>query len=33
LVGIVSVGDVIKVMYERVHTENTHLKTYIYGQA
>jgi CBS domain-containing protein len=32
LVGIVSVGDVIKVMYERVHAENTHLLTYLYGQ-
>jgi CBS domain-containing protein len=33
LVGIVSVGDVIKVMYERVANENIHLMTYIYGQA
>jgi CBS domain-containing protein len=31
LVGIVSVGDVIKVMYERVHSENQHLLTYIHG--
>ena len=31
LVGIVSVGDVIKVMYERVHAENTHLMSYLYG--
>jgi len=31
LVGIVSVGDVIKVMYERVHSENEHLRTYIHG--
>jgi CBS domain-containing protein len=31
LVGIVSVGDVIKVMYERVHSENQHLMTYIHG--
>ena len=31
LVGIVSVGDVIKVMYERVHSENKHLMTYIHG--
>ena len=33
LVGIVSVGDVIKVMYERVHAENSHLMSYLYGQA
>jgi CBS domain-containing protein len=33
LVGIISVGDVIKVMYERVHTENAHLKSYLYGHA
>jgi CBS domain-containing protein len=32
LVGIVSVGDVIKVMYERVNAENTHLMSYLYGQ-
>jgi len=31
LVGIVSVGDVIKVMYERVSSENQHLMTYIHG--
>ena len=31
LVGIVSVGDVIKVMYERVHSENKHLMKYIHG--
>jgi CBS domain-containing protein len=31
LVGIVSVGDVIKVMYERVHSENQHLLSYIHG--
>lgn len=31
LVGIVSVGDVIKVMYERVHSENQHLMSYIHG--
>lgn len=31
LVGIVSVGDVIKVMYERVRSENNHLMTYIHG--
>jgi hypothetical protein len=28
----VSVGDVIKVMYERVNTENSHLMSYLYGQ-
>ncbi len=32
LIGIVSVGDVIKVMYERLHAENTHLISYLYGQ-
>jgi CBS domain-containing protein len=31
IVGIVSVGDVIRVMYERVHSENQHLLTYIHG--
>ncbi len=31
LVGIVSVGDVVKVMYDRVHSENQHLMTYIHG--
>jgi CBS domain-containing protein len=31
LVGIVSVGDVIKVLYERVHSENQHLLSYIHG--
>ncbi len=31
LVGIVSVGDVIKVMYDRLHSENQHLMTYIHG--
>jgi hypothetical protein len=25
------VGDVIKVLYERVHSENQHLLTYIHG--
>lgn len=33
LVGIVSVGDVIKVMYERLHAENTHLMSYLYGHS
>jgi len=31
LVGIISVGDVIKVMYEKVATENLHLLSYIHG--
>jgi len=31
LVGIVSVGDVVKVMYDRVSSENQHLMTYIHG--
>jgi CBS domain-containing protein len=31
LVGIVSVGDVIKALHEKVHTENQHLMSYIHG--
>jgi CBS domain-containing protein len=31
LIGIVSVGDVIKVLYDKVHTENQHLISYIQG--
>jgi len=31
LVGIISVGDVIKVMYEKCATENVHLLSYIQG--
>jgi CBS domain-containing protein len=31
LVGIISVGDVIKVLYERVNSENQHLMEYIHG--
>jgi len=31
LVGIVSVGDVIKVMYDKVSSENQHLMSYIHG--
>ena len=31
LVGIISVGDVIKVMYDKVATENQHLLSYIHG--
>jgi CBS domain-containing protein len=33
LVGIISVGDVIKVMYDKVQTENHHLLSYIHGGA
>lgn len=31
LVGVVSVGDLIKSMYERVEAENQHLLAYLYG--
>jgi CBS domain-containing protein len=31
LVGIVSVGDVIRVLYEQVSSENQHLLSYIHG--
>jgi CBS domain-containing protein len=31
LVGIISVGDVVKVMYDRVRSENEHLLCYIHG--
>jgi CBS domain-containing protein len=31
LVGVVSVGDVIKVMYDKLHTEHQHLMSYIHG--
>jgi CBS domain-containing protein len=31
LVGIISVGDVIKVLYDQVASENQHLMTYIHG--
>ena len=31
LVGIISVGDVIKVLYDKLHTENQHLLSYIQG--
>lgn len=31
LCGIVSVGDVVKVLYEKVRSENQHLLTYIHG--
>ena len=33
LVGVVSVGDVIKVMYDKLHTEHQHLISYIQGGA
>jgi CBS domain-containing protein len=31
LVGVVSVGDVIKALHDKVHTENLHLLSYIQG--
>lgn len=31
LVGVVSVGDVVKVMYDKVSSENRHLLSYIQG--
>ncbi len=31
LVGIISVGDVIKVQFDKVATENSHLLSYIHG--
>ncbi len=31
LVGIISVGDVIEVMYEKVNSDNQHLMEYIHG--
>jgi CBS domain-containing protein len=33
LVGIVSVGDVVKLLYERTRVENHHLMDYLYGPA
>lgn len=33
LVGVVSVGDLIKSMFERVENENKHLLSYLYGPA
>ncbi len=33
LVGIVSVGDVIKLLYQRISVENGHLMEYLYGQS
>lgn len=32
LVGVVSVGDLIKFMFEKVEAENHHLMNYVYGQ-
>jgi CBS domain-containing protein len=31
LVGVVSVGDVVKVLYDKLHAENQHLISYIHG--
>jgi CBS domain-containing protein len=33
LVGVVSVGDVVKLLYEKVSSENQHLTSYIQGSA
>jgi CBS domain-containing protein len=33
LAGIVSVGDVVKLLYERTSAENHHLMDYLYGPA
>jgi len=33
LVGIVSVGDVVKLLYEHTRAENHHLMDYLYGPA
>jgi CBS domain-containing protein len=33
LVGVVSVGDLIRSMYDRIDTENRHLMSYLYGSA
>jgi CBS domain-containing protein len=33
VVGVVSVGDVVKLMYETVEAENRHLLEYLYGPA
>lgn len=32
LIGVVSVGDLIKFMYEKIEAENHHLMNYVYGQ-
>ena len=31
LIGIVSVGDVIKAVHDKLHHENQHLLSYIHG--
>jgi len=31
LVGVVSVGDVVKVLYDKINAENKHLISYIHG--
>ena len=31
LVGVVSVGDVVKAVHDKVNTENQHLISYIHG--
>jgi CBS domain-containing protein len=31
LTGVVSVGDVVRVLYDKVHAENQHLISYIHG--
>lgn len=31
LVGVISVGDVVKLMYDKVSSENRHLMSYIHG--
>jgi hypothetical protein len=33
LIGLVSVGDLIKSLYDQVETENQHLTAYIHGPA
>ena len=33
LVGLVSVGDLVKSLYEQVETENRHLMDYLYGRS
>lgn len=33
LVGVVSVGDLVKAMFERVESENRHLLSYLYGSS
>ena len=33
LAGVVSVGDVVKLLYERTRAENHHLMDYLYGPA